>query len=693
MRGGTRNGIGTALIVGLLAATAIGLAPAAPVAAAPAAKPMAHASAPAGPSTAHPYLWSASKFAGGGISLAGFVPNDDERQVMLDGIGNLIADRMVTAGGEPDGFAADAAAGLDVLGDLDAGKVSFDGTTWRITGVVGSADAATTARATFDSSALAAVGASYEVSAPPARIAATPAPDVTTAPAMSANAAAMPAAVSPTYAWSVEKDADGLVTFNGSVPTDKLKRFLLAEAGAKSLDNTTVVTGAPADFNGGALNGLAALLKLQSGRLSFADGHWSLSGVAATTAGPAAVRTALAEIDTKAWKFDIKVMPQAAAAAKESTPVPLTSAAPPPAVPAPVTPAVPLASIAPAPATAPPAASAPAAAAPAAAPTPPKRAPEPVAPPPAASTALPASPPLAAPQPAAPPASKPATPAAPAPASSSAVATPPPARPANTASAPAMPATAAAARTPAPAVTAPAYAFSATKKADGATVLTGDVPTAYLKSYLGDVASDVSTDGLEIKAGAPADFALHAIKGLDALDELKAGDLRFDGKSWSLAGRATTPTGQAAAAAMVASLPDGKSWTTAIEGPPPIDVCRQSLSAFNQLNAVTFVSGTKLAKSSVAALDALAADLAVCPKARVDVDGNTDSDGDANANMALSVARAEAVVAELVKRGIDEGRLYAIGYGETLPLVPNTTAKNKALNRRVTIEVEGASGK
>ena len=287
MRGGMRNGIGAGLVAALLASTAIGVAGPAPAIAAPAAAPAATSSA-AAPKAALPYLWSASKFAGGGISLSGFVPNEDERQVLLDGIGNLIADKMVVAGGEPDGFAADAAASLDVLDDLDTGRVSFDGTTWRVEGAVGSAEKAAAVKATFDSSALASAGASYQVSAPPsAAVAAVAAPDVTTAPAMNANGAPAPAAVSRTYKWSAEKGADGLVTFDGSVPTDKLKRFLLTEAGGKSLDNSTVAGGAPADFNGGALNGLQALLKLQSGRLAFADGHWSLDGVAAATNGPA----------------------------------------------------------------------------------------------------------------------------------------------------------------------------------------------------------------------------------------------------------------------------------------------------------------------------------------------------------------------------------------------------------------------
>jgi outer membrane protein OmpA-like peptidoglycan-associated protein len=92
-------------------------------------------------------------------------------------------------------------------------------------------------------------------------------------------------------------------------------------------------------------------------------------------------------------------------------------------------------------------------------------------------------------------------------------------------------------------------------------------------------------------------------------------------------------------------------------------------------------------------LDSLAADLAICPETRVDVEGNTDSDGEANANMALSVARAEAVVDALTKRGVKPERLYAVGYGETLPLVPNTTKANKAKNRRIEFKILDAHQK
>ena len=83
----------------------------------------------------------------------------------------------------------------------------------------------------------------------------------------------------------------------------------------------------------------------------------------------------------------------------------------------------------------------------------------------------------------------------------------------------------------------------------------------------------------------------------------------------------------------------------------------------------------------------LANDLAICADTDVHVQGHTDADGDADANLALSVARAETVVAELIKRGVAESRLYAEGYGESDPIASNATKDGKAKNRRIAFAI------
>jgi outer membrane protein OmpA-like peptidoglycan-associated protein len=45
------------------------------------------------------------------------------------------------------------------------------------------------------------------------------------------------------------------------------------------------------------------------------------------------------------------------------------------------------------------------------------------------------------------------------------------------------------------------------------------------------------------------------------------------------------------------------------------------------------------------------------------------------------------VVAELLRRGVDPGRLQAVGFGETRPIAPNGTATGRALNRRTEFNI------
>jgi outer membrane protein OmpA-like peptidoglycan-associated protein len=73
--------------------------------------------------------------------------------------------------------------------------------------------------------------------------------------------------------------------------------------------------------------------------------------------------------------------------------------------------------------------------------------------------------------------------------------------------------------------------------------------------------------------------------------------------------------------------------------------------------------------------------------ARVEVQGHTDDIGTVEVNYALSQARADAVVAALVRRGVAAERLVAQGYGPTRPLVPNADDDARAKNRRVQFDI------
>jgi OmpA-OmpF porin, OOP family len=90
-----------------------------------------------------------------------------------------------------------------------------------------------------------------------------------------------------------------------------------------------------------------------------------------------------------------------------------------------------------------------------------------------------------------------------------------------------------------------------------------------------------------------------------------------------------------------------------------------------------------------AALDVLVGRLAGMNTEVVVTVGHTDSVGTAAYNQKLSLRRANAVKAYLVKKGLDPARIFTDGKGETQPVADNKTEAGRAENRRVTIEVVG----
>ncbi len=92
-------------------------------------------------------------------------------------------------------------------------------------------------------------------------------------------------------------------------------------------------------------------------------------------------------------------------------------------------------------------------------------------------------------------------------------------------------------------------------------------------------------------------------------------------------------------------------------------------------------------------LDAIVEVLKDNPKIMIEVQGHTDNVGNAGYNKKLSQARADSVRKYLIAHGTEVDRLISKGYGMTQPIVPNSSAENRALNRRVQfIRTESGAG-
>jgi OOP family OmpA-OmpF porin len=435
-----------------------------------------------------------------------------------------------------------------------------------------------------------------------------------------------------TYVFAAEKRSNGSVVVSGMVPNPQSADALAVRAGQGAAIDVTYASGAPTNFDTSAASAIDLLLRLESGQVRFDGSMWTLTGTPRSEAERAALEQDFLarRLASAGWSMALSQPSMAAAAEPVAAPV---------AEPAPVAEAV--------------------------AAEPPQV--EPLAAPP---EAVPGQETQAAPE--------------------------------ALITAPSEPIADEVAAEEAATPVDPAYAFSATN-ANGAIILSGQAPSeAVLQALVTASAGDAAA--VTVTAGAPAAFGEDAIVALRALNRLVNGQLSFANGAWTLAGTATDEASRdrivseleaerpglvqadifveavAAAAPPVAAPAQG--------APADISACSAAVDGFSARNAILFRSGAAIiAPASETAIDELAGYLAGCPDAVVHVEGHTDADGEERLNLALSVARAEAVVAALAARGIEPARLYAIGYGEAAPVADNDTAEGKQLNRRIVVKV------
>lgn len=118
------------------------------------------------------------------------------------------------------------------------------------------------------------------------------------------------------------------------------------------------------------------------------------------------------------------------------------------------------------------------------------------------------------------------------------------------------------------------------------------------------------------------------------------------------------------------------------------ELCQKAIDDAIQSGTITFARGSAtLDKQSYPTLDKLVGLKGFCQRIHIEIAGHTDSSGSESGNQNLSELRAKSVMSYLIAGGIPSAQLSAKGYGETQPLVPNTSARNRARNRRIEFKV------
>lgn len=649
------------------------------------------------PAAVSPYLFELSKTANGLIAT-GFVP--DENVLSSLEAAKAKAQGLAVAQGAPASFEADLSAALALLSTVDSGKISFDGTTWS-----GQLSAKDPLQAMDLKSAIAAASlgegrAQVEIVLP------KPAP-----------AAQLP--VVSDYAWTLSKSENGSYSASGYAPADAFKQVLAVHLGSVA-DATTLAAGAPASFAADALKAADAIAAMTSGTASFSKGKWLISGKVAKADERAAITAALGATQSPQWTVDIAAaddLPKAepflwSVLKSDGGQLRLSGVVPSNAVKTHLTEVLgqgisdttTLATGAPpdfeenldialklaktlkagriafdgkawtvdgSADTEEAAASVQSLVAPSSSWT--------------ADVSAPKKPVVEV---------QPAAEAQPTPEQQPVAVTDEP-----TASSTATDVDAAgeqqvaalpanlggdAADTQAPVVDlAVPFRFALHKQKGGKIALEGIVPDAAEKSSLEATLKLKDGSPLAVGSGLPADFPANLQTGLAALNQLTDGVVGLQGDKWVVSGRVRDPATLSSLRTLLAST-GGSTWAADLKTLPERELCADVLQSLAARNAIVFEAGSAvLTKPSSAAIDELAADLALCPKTAINVEGHTDADGDPDANLALSVARAEAVVDQLVQRGIGADRLYAVGYGASVPIASNDTKAGKQANRRI----------
>lgn len=135
---------------------------------------------------------------------------------------------------------------------------------------------------------------------------------------------------------------------------------------------------------------------------------------------------------------------------------------------------------------------------------------------------------------------------------------------------------------------------------------------------------------------------------------------------------------------------DVKSSLNIVTPTTPKQKTKQALYELLYAQNIEFENGKSTLKpNTFALLDKIAATLQENKSLHVTIEGHTDNSGNKTLNETLSLERAHEVKGYLIKKGVKKSRLSTKGFGQTRPILPNTTDENRQKNRRVEFNIKG----
>ncbi|MES2144427.1 MAG: OmpA family protein [Pseudomonadota bacterium] len=223
---------------------------------------------------------------------------------------------------------------------------------------------------------------------------------------------------------------------------------------------------------------------------------------------------------------------------------------------------------------------------------------------------------------------------------------------------------------------------------------------AYAKAAFG---SDKVKMAARLDPGMPNGWPVRVMAGLQALDQLTAGNLVVRPDSVTVRGVTGSPQARSQIAQILSrQLGQGQSFQVDVRydaaldpdaAPPPAEDCAARITDILARNKIAFAPGSaEIAGPATPTIAAIADVLDGCPVMLMEIGGHTDAQGSEGGNLALSQARADAVLLALQGRRVDVSGMRAVGYGETRPIADNGTDAGREANRRIEFTLLGSKG-